>query len=237
MRTYNLFIEIMNRKESTFIFFMLFALMVISCDQRDPQAEYEILRDTVYGSPQEGEAAAQQYIDDFYGKEKARISEASEIRDQYRKMDRFFSDSFNSYADFLKKGRDLNSELSYSNYEGVRKMWLSRYESERNRLLEPLLDSVTESNFDNFFQSQVIDLSKSEYSFWVVESIDRISVSSPTRTSDGTAVKAYGEYRLHLKGGVLGLLTKSERVTIDGTAGPNENGYLIYNRTGYQFYD
>ena len=227
----------MIKKIKMFPCFMLLALMNVSCEQRDPQAEYERLRDTVFSSPLEGETAAQEYIDYFYGKEKARITEVSEIRDQYRKMDGFFSDSFSSYADFMSKSRDLHKLLSHSNYEGVRKMWLSRYESERNRLLEPLLDSISESDFDNFFRSQVTQLCKNEYSFWDLESVDQVSLSSPTRTNDGMAVKSYGEYRVHLKGGVLGILTKSERVTIEGTIGPDELGSLVYNRTGYQFYN
>lgn len=223
-------------REFLYIYLTLLVIVASSCEQRDPQAEYEILRETVFFSPQEGEAAAQKYIDDFYGKEKARITEASEIRHQYRLMNGLFSGSFSSYSDFMKKSHDLHKELSYSNYEGARKLWISLYEKERNRLLDPLLDSITESHFEDFFRSQITQLCKSEYSFWELESIDRVTLSSPSRTNDGMAVKAYGEYRLHLKGGIMGILNKSDRITIEGVIGPNEMGNLIYNRTGYQFY-
>ena len=222
-------------EECKAICILLLVMLLLSCEQRDPQAEYELLRETVFSSPQEGEAAAQKYIDDFYGKDRARITEASEIRHQYRLMDGLFSDSFSSFVDFMKKSHDLNKELSYSNYEGPRKLWLSLYEKERKRLIDPYLESITESYFDNFFRSQIIQLCRSEYSFWELESVDRVSMSSPSRTNDDTAVKAYGEYRLHLRG--VGVLTKTDRITIEGVIGPDEMGSLIYNRTGYQFYE
>ena len=106
-------------RERFFICLILLVIVATSCEQRDPQAEFELLRETVYSSPQEGEETAQEYIDYFYKKKGARITEASEIRDQYRKMVIFFSISFSSYADFLTKSRELNYELSYSSYDGV----------------------------------------------------------------------------------------------------------------------
>ena len=225
----------MIKKEKTFLCLMLFVLMCVSCEQRDPQAEYELIRDTAYSSPREGEEVAQEYIDYFYDEEKARITEVSEIRDQYRKMDAFFSGTFNYYPDFLKRGKDLNNELSYSNYDGVRTVWKSLYEKERTRLLGPLMDSITESNFEDFFKAQVYQLCEKKYNIWEVESIDQLSLSTPTLVNDGTAKKCYGEYRVHLRGNVFGLLTKDARVSIEGTIGPDESGYLTPFRTGYEF--
>ena len=167
-------------RERFFICLILLVIVATSCEQRDPQAEFELLRETVYSSPQEGEETAQEYIDYFYKKKGARITEASEIRDQYRKMVIFFSISFSSYADFLSKSRELNYELSYSNYDGVRRMWLSHYETVKKRLLAPLMDSITASDFDSFFQEQVKLLCDNEFDSWTVEAIDQMSLSSPT---------------------------------------------------------
>ena len=225
----------MKKKEKPFLCLMLFVLMGVSCEQRDPQAEYELMRETAYSSPREGEEVAQEYIDYFYKEKKARITEVSEIRDQYRKMDAFFANSFNSYADFLKQGKDLNNELSYSNYNGVRKVWKSLYDRERNRLLGPLMDSITESDFEEFFKAQVWQLSENNYNIWEVESIDQVSLSTPTLVNDGTAKKCHGEYRVHLRGNVLGVLTKDARVSIEGTIGPDDLGNLTPVRTGYEF--
>ena len=222
-------------KFRTVLFSFLSVLIATSCEQRDPQAEYEILRDTKFASPQEGETAAQEYIDFFYDKKRARITEVSEIRDQYRKMDSFFSASSTSYADFMGKSHVLNKELSYSNYEGVRKMLLSRYEMERDRLLEPLLGGISVSDFDKFFQGEIVQLCKNEFNIWEIESIDCVSLSSPNRTNDRMAVRSFAEYRVHLKGGIVGLLTPTAVITIEGIAGPDKYGNLIFNRTGYQF--
>lgn len=225
----------MSRKENLFICLLLLGLICASCEQRNPQAEYEQLRDTVFSSPLEGETAAQKYIDYFYGKEGARITEVSEIRDQYRKIDNFFSGSFNSYCEFLNESDELNKELAYSNYEGVRKTWLSRYEKERNRLLDPFLNGITDSDFDEFFQKEVNKLCENEFNIWRVESVDRVTLSSPTRTNDGKSVKSNAEYRVHLKGDVIGVLTQTAIISIEGTAGPDESCNLIFYRTGYQF--
>ena len=213
----------------------LFAVISFSCEQRDPQAEYELLCETFFSSPNEGESAAQEYIDYFYKNEKARISEVSEIRHQYRLIDGFLSNSFTSYADFLNQSCDLNNELSHSTYTGVRKLWNSLYEKERNRLLGPLMDSITESDFDEFFKTQVSSLCEKEFNIWDIESIDRVSISTPTLIKDGTAKKSNGEYRVHLRGNVFGILTKTARISIEGTIGPDESGNIITERIGYQF--
>lgn len=214
---------------------MLFLLIASSCDQRDPQAEYELLRQTVYSNPQEGIDAAQEYIDHFYNKSGARITEVSSIRDEYRRMADFVEHSFNSYADFLDQSREINAELSSSNYEGVRKTWQSLYERERNQVLGPIMDSITESSFDEFFKTQVRLLCEDEFNVWDIEEIDKISLTSPTLSDDGTVKKASGEYRIHLRGNVLGLITRDARVSIEGTIGPDESGYIQMNRTGYHF--
>ena len=226
----------MERKKGTLFFLTLIAFMGVSCEQRDPQAEFELLRETVYSSPQEGEETAQEYIDYFYKKKGARITEASEIRDQYRKMVNFFSISFSSYADFLTKSRELNYELSYSNYDGVRTMWLSHYEKEKKRLLAPLMDSITASDFDSFFQEQVKQLCDNEFDSWTVEAIDQMSLSSPIFIDGGMAKKSSGEYRIHLRGNTF-RLPNTARVSIEGTIGPDENGNVVPNRTRFSFSD
>ena len=83
-------------KKYSFLF-ILYLLLLCSCEQRDPQAEYELIRDTAYSSPREGEEVAQEYIDYFYKNSRAKITEVSEIRHQYRLIEGFLSNSFNSY--------------------------------------------------------------------------------------------------------------------------------------------
>lgn len=70
---------------------------------------------------------------------------------------------------------------------------------------------------------------------WDVESIDQISLSEPTLVSDGTAKKSYGEYRVHLRGNILGIDTDIAIVKIDGVIGVDASGKVRYARTGYQF--
>jgi len=223
-------------RERFFICLILLVIVATSCEQRDPQAEFELLRETVYSSPQEGEETAQEYIDYFYKKKGARITEASEIRDQYRKMVNFFSISFSSFADFLTKSRELNYELSYSSYDGVRRMWLSHYETVKKRLLAPLMDSITASDFDSFFQEQVKLLCDNEFDRWTIESIDQVSLSTPILIDGGNAKKTLGEYRIHLRSNTL-RLPSTARISIEGTIGPDESGNVVPNRTRFTFLD
>lgn len=223
-------------KKSIVLFFMLPLLFATqSCENRDPFAEYEILRDTVFSSPSDGVAAAQEYINYFYNKSGARTTEVSEIRHHYRLMDGFFSGSYNSYCDFIHQGRDINRELSQSTYNGVRKTWQTLYEREKNRLLGPVMDGITESDFDAFFKTQVRLLCENEFTFWEIESIDRVSLSTPSIVNDGTAKKSQGEYRVHLRGNIMGIVTKEARISIEGTIGIDESCNITANRTGYQF--
>ena len=222
-------------KSRIIIFSMLCVLLLTtSCEQRDPQAEFELLQETVFTTPKEGEAKAQEYIDYFYNKDGARITEVSEMRHQYREMDEFCSKSFSSYGDFIKESRELNNELSRSNYTGVRKMWFALYTKGRDRLLGPLLDGITASDFDTFFVSQVRLLCENEFSYWEIDAIDQVTLSTPTLNEDGTAKKALGEYRVHLSG-KFGLIKPTAEITIEGTIGPNVLGYVTPVRTSYKF--
>lgn len=217
------------------ICYVLFSLMVTSCEQRDPQAEYELLRETIYTSPRDGESAAQEYIDYFYKKKGARITEVSEIRQQYRLMDGFFSNSFNSYCDYINQSKEIYPELSQSIYEGVRKTWQTLYERERSHLLDPLMDNITELDFDAFFKTQVRLLCENEFNIWEIESIDLVSLSTPSLLNNGIAKKSQGEYRVHLRGNILGVVTKVASISIEGTIGIDESCNIIEVRTGYQF--
>lgn len=226
----------LTNAESGMLFcFILSVLAFTSCDHRDPQAEFEVLSETVFSNPSAGEQAAQGYIDYFSNKKNARINEAYEIRDLYRTMEGFFSNSFSSYADFLENGRELNEEMSRCYYSGVRQTWMSLYGKERERLLGPLMDSINESSFEAYFKSQVRELSENEFNIWKIESIDPVSMSTPEPVKDGTAKKCNGEYRVHLRGGVVGLLTEEALIEIEGVIGLDETGNVYFTRTGYQF--
>jgi len=233
LRLQRVFEVLKNRMIFSYVCLLLFVFA--SCDQRDPVAEYDVLCDAVYASPQEGVDVAQEYIDHFYKRDGARITEVSEIRDQYREMVSFFENSFSSYADFLNQSNYLNSELSYSNYDGVRKTWSNLYEKELNRFLGPLMDSITESSFESFFKTQVREICENEFFTWNVESIDQVYLSTPELVNTGNAKEASGEYRIHLRGSIIGIRTKDALISIQGTIGPDITGQLNYVRTGYQF--
>ena len=222
---------------------LLFSIVLTSCDQRNPEAEYEVLREKVFESPHEGVEVAQEYIvhfnedNNFWGKKKkARITEVSEIRSQYRKMDAFFSNSYGSYGDFMTASHELNYELSYSNYDGVRRTWLSLYDKLRKRLLAPIMESITGSEFDRFFQEEARKISGIEFPSWHVESVEKISMAGPILEYSGTAKNALGEYRVRLSGNKLGF-PSSARFSIEGTIGPDESGKIIYTRIKYTVFD
>lgn len=212
------------------------AFVAFSCEEkRDAQLEYEQLRDIWYSSPREGESAAQEYIDYFHNKNAPRINDVYEIRSQYRKMDDFFSKSFENYATFMSESRELNAELSRSNYSGVRQLWKNLYEEEQNRLIESVLDNITASNFDSFFRSEIRKICENEFYTWEIESIDQVSLSTPTPINGKIGKEASGQYRIHLRGAVLGLRTSEAILSIEGAIGISDTGSFNYIRTGYHF--
>jgi len=225
-----------GRNHSIILFLMFFALFVSSCDQRDPQVEYEILRETVYSSPQEGIEATQEYLDYFSGKKGARITAVSEMRNQYKKMNGFFSNTFSSYCDFIKQSKKINQDLSRSTYEGVRRLWKDLYGNERDLLLEPLMESITESDFDAFFKDQAKYLFRNEKGFidWTINSVDQVSLSTPTTVKDGTAKKTNGEYRLHVST-LGGNINRIAIIAIEGIIGFDESCNKFEDRTRFDF--
>jgi len=210
-------------------------LTIGSCDQRDPQAEYQILREQFFPNPQGGIDAAQEYIDHFYKKKESRVNEVGEIRHQYRIMADFFSRTYDNYADFVSASTDIINELQYSNYEGVRKTWKNLYSKERDRLIGALLENITVDSFDAYFKTQVRYLCEQEFLTWDYESIDQVKIGTPQLTESGTAKQCSGEYRVHLRGNIIGIRTGIARVSISGVIGVNNAGNMVYQRTGYEF--
>lgn len=218
---------------------ILLSLCVLfpSCDQRDPQAEFEALRDAVYSNPRTGYDVAQEYIDHFYsrkGKDKW-VDDVCEIRDQYELMDDLFSNSFRSYADFITQAGEISSELTYSNYQGVRTTWKNLYSRERERLLAPLMEQVTEDSFDSFFKGQVWTICNDRYQTWDVESVDRVSLFTPVLAPDGTYKECSGVYRVHVRGNIFGFRTATPKVSISGRMGVTDSGQWDARITGYEF--
>ncbi len=226
----------MLKNKKTFLF-LLFVVVLTSCDmqKRDPQAEFFALRDAVFSTPQEGRDKVQEYSDYFYEKDGARIDEARELRRGYRKMCDFFAQSFDSYEVFLKESRKINEDLSNSNVEGVRKLWQTLYEKERNRLLGPMMDQITVDSFDSYFKNQVKRLCDEELRSWEVTSIDQMSLTTPELDEKGDKKKARGVYRVHLKGNIIGVFDGTAQVAIEGEIGVNVLGELFQNRIGYEF--
>lgn len=215
----------------------LCSLILVSCERRDPQVEYELLSQTIFSTPKEGEEATQNYINDFRKNKNARIAEVSEMRHQYQQISVFLSNRFNSYADFLDQTRELNKELTHSDYFGVQKMWTSLYGEKRDRLLGELLDSITESDFEDYFKKEVWKIIKSK--FLEVESIDQMSISLPIIIKNGTAKKSTGEYRIHLRGKykLNSWYEETDRMIIEGAIVVDDSGNLTFVRMGYQVFD
>ena len=210
---------------------------VFACDQRDPQAEYEALRDAVFSDPRDGMDIAEEYINHFRSRKGSRGTEVSEIYDYYRSMHDFFSGSYRTYPEFMSESRPLDVSLSYCNYEGVRNTWNNLYGQERSRLLAPLMDRITELTFDGYFKNQVRSLCQEEFKTWDYESIDRLSLSTPTIVRDGSVKEASGQYRVHLRGNIIGIRTSTATVAISGLIGVDADGNLVSERTGYDFLD
>lgn len=175
------------------------------------------------------------YIDEFRDTKGAPINEAYDIRNMYRLMDSFFSNVFSSYCDFLNTSKSIGSELSQTVYEGVRKTWQALYEKERNRLLASQIETITESDFQTFFESEVRKLCGNEFSLYSVEAIDQVSLSAPTVVNDGTAKEAHGEYFIHLRGKTILHSSGEARISIEGVIGFDETCNISAYRKGYQF--
>ena len=216
----------------------LLALMTMSaaaCDNRDPQAEYEALSAAVYPYPRNGIDAAQEYIDHFYKKGGARINEVSDIRHQYRLMADFFAETYSDYGHFLRESKTLDRELSGSVYEGVRNTWKNLYARERDRLLAPLMEQITEEAFDKYFQYQIRSFCEERYQTWGRESTDRLGLNTPRIKADGTTKECQGRYRVHLRGKIIGIRTSTADVENSGEIGVDAQGRYTYRLVSYNF--
>lgn len=207
---------------------------VETTQERDADREYELLSEKLFSSAREGEETAQEYIDYFSSRNSTWINNANEIKSAYRRMDAFFSKAFDSYATFKNESRNLDSDFSLSRYEGVRKLWKQLYEQEERQLMEELMENITVSSFDEYFRSEARSLSDKEFMTWEVESIDQVSVTTPSPVEDKWAKEATGEYRIHLR--KFGMFrTGDALLSIEGRIGITDAGELQFFRKGYHF--
>lgn len=229
----------MRRFHFLSVFIALVALLtaVCACDQRDPQAEFEALRIAVFPTPKAGLDVAQEYIDHFHSRKGNRVNEVTDIRNLYRSMEDFFSQSFRSYPEFMKGAASLDKEFSLSVYEGVKNTWKNLYGQERDRLLTPLMDGITEDTFDAFFKTQVRYLCEGEYKTWDIESIDQVRLDTPAIIRDGTIKEASGVYRAHMRGNILKIRTSTATVSVSGRIGVDPSGNMTAELTGHDFQD
>ena len=69
---------------------------------------------------------------------------------------------------------------------------------------------------------------------WEVESIDQVSVTTPSPVEDRWAKEATGEYRIHLR--KFGMFrTGDALLSIEGRIGITDAGELQFFRKGYHF--
>jgi len=225
------------------IFLYIITLLALSglfsCAERNAQEEFAALCVAEYEDPQKGIDVCQEYIDHFYKTEDAPIAEVSAIRQEYRRMEEFFSTKYTSLQDFNQSAQGLDAQFSKSKYEGVKNTWASLYKKERESILSPLLEKIDEDAFDSFYTAEIKEICARELKGWDVESINKVGITTITSAKEGSAKQCRGVYRVDLKGGgFLGGKSGEARVSVSGEIGPNPaDGSLDYTLIAYNFID
>ena len=212
-------------------FFVLAALLCIlgcpSCDQRDPEAEYQDLSLTAF-NPQDGMDKAQEYMTHFQKNRFAHIQEAREIYYEYASIQDFDRKTYYDLAELIEDGQELDQELSMSQSPGVRRTWSSLYKEKRKRTQQYILDSLNEIRFSPELSRAAREICAGTYMTWDVESVSEISIGPAELVEDGTAKRCSAEYQVYLRGNIVGRRTYNARVSASGRYSFDSMGHLHF---------
>lgn len=173
-------------------------LSCLSCERRDPEAEFKDLSSTPY-EPQEGMEKTREYLAHFKRNKKAHIQEVTALYREYVKIVDFDRKSYPDYARLFSEGEELNGELSQSKFEGIKNTWSALYGEKRKQGKKYFLSLLTERDFSPKLAEAAEELCKNQYKvLWKSGETTELQISHPKLTDDGSALQCVGEYRVVL---------------------------------------
>ena len=193
----------------------LSALSLLSCDSRDPEAEFQELSSTVFDS-HEGVAKAREYLNHFKKNRKAHLQEVNTILFEYEMMADFARKSFSDYASLISEGQELDSKFSTSLSPGVRNAWYALYKDKRKRTMEYCLSALSEIDFSPELSNAAQEICSRTYYLWEVEDISEVSIGPAELIGEGSAKRCTGTYEIFLRNSLIPSLTNRARVEASG---------------------
>ena len=205
---------------------ILGALSCLSCERRDPEAEFQVLSSTGF-EPQEGMEKTREYLAHFRRNKKAHIQEVTALYREYVKIVDFDRKSYPDYARLVSEGKELNGELSKSPFQGIKDIWPDFYSEKQQQGKEYFLNLLTESDFSPKLAEAATELCRDKYKIlWKSVETTEMQICHPILTPDGSAIQCAGEYSVVLDP-LLGK-DKIARVMASGRYSFDAQGNLRY---------
>ncbi|MBO4659562.1 MAG: hypothetical protein J5637_08065 [Prevotella sp.] len=195
---------------------LLIAFFLLSCEQRDPEVEFQRLAETSFTNVRDAIDATNDYIDYFYKKSSRHLQEVYQMRTEYRVMDALFNESYHDYVEFIDRVNEAKNKGEDSSSAGVRETWRQLFSKKKHSLLDPGLEKLDKSSFEAYMSENARELCKDGTIFMKADECDVVELGEPQLTDDGFSKTCEGTFRVHLKGKLVGLLKSTALIKLKG---------------------
>lgn len=215
-------------------------LSFISCgEKRNCEQEYYDLTSRTFSSAQEGKSVADEYLAHFKPSKCNYYNDVQNIRNKFADMADFFSNRYETYADFNSAAMMVS--FYNSNYSTIVNTWKALVEKEQHRLLDALVDRINASDIGNYMYRQARTICENDYGGngpfgWTVTGVSSVSLSDLEPIGNNLfGKKCTGVYRVSMEGAMLGLRSGTAKLMIVGGMYVDTNGNLQYHILDYQY--
>lgn len=210
----------------------LCALSCLSCESRDPEAEFQELSSTAF-EPREGMEKAKEYLDYFKKNGKARLQEVSTLLFEYETMADFDRKTYTDYAGLISEGQELSDRLATSQSAGVRNAWYALYKDKRKQTMRSCMQALSEIDFTPDLAKAAREICSKTYYTWDVEQVSELSIGPAELIEDGIAKRCAGEYEVTLRRKLIGGVSVA-KVSACGRFTFDSKGHLHFTQEDAQ---
>ena len=207
-------------------------------DERDCEAAYREIADRDYFySAEKAVEMCDTFLSHFQYQRCAYSEEVREMKRAFGEIGDALERSYYSYEHFKTETGHVSQEMEASPYRVVRKTWETLLREADSLRKREALVSLTEKDFEVYMHDYVQEVCREKYgvNFWdmKVSSIKLKSITRPAPVEGKAAMGCTAIYEIKLKGPVLGLLEKTDRLTLMGELGFTNEGKQIFHHKGY----
>lgn len=205
-------------------------------DERNCAEEYEQIANREYFYSVPGAiCACDTFLQHFQYRQCAFCEDVHSMRESFRKMGDFFGRNYYSYEQFKTESRYQSQDFANSPHRVVRQTWAKLLREEDSCRLRAALLSLTAYDFKVYLHDYAQQLCQGSYGKGLfamrVKDLKMTHIDNPSPVQGKPAMECAAEFDVHLEGALgLGLLTRTDKVTVSGQLTYSPDGKLLFRK-------